>query len=540
MSLPGTSRTPAGLDSSFSGLQALLTAMPAPVWLGLGRLEAPVGATTPLLLVLPEAPDSDTVDRLRQHLLGGGRAVVAVTPTSAEWLPVGSLVQAGRDVLAGPDRDDPLVLDPHLRGHGRDTDELHLDGLVLEADDLVALHTGTGTPLVIAEAEPVMVSVPVGEGTLIVLGSVGALSNRWIAAADNASLVHRALFGRSAPDGDPTTSPNRVVRRHRPRSRRGHAGIRAIDNAGDDALLALLPPRSMAVGSPGFVGAAAKAGRLLSAPVHDALCELVDEGAPAGAMLVRGMPVGAVPPTPLSPTAVTDKDHVSEFVLLTVARRLGQPVGYAPEHGGDIVQNLLPTPDDASRQVSTSSDVELEFHTETAFHRHKPRYLLLLCLRGDPRAETLLCSIPQVADQLPLGVRQVLREPRFRTGVDESFGPALGRDGERTLGHLVPVLGGSPERPTSTFDADLMVGADDEAQDALECLRQAIRRDHIGVTLRAGDLLVIDNAVAVHGRSSFPARFDGTDRWIQRTFVVSDLAPSAEERRGRIITTRFA
>ena len=102
------------------------------------------------------------------------------------------------------------------------------------------------------------------------------------------------------------------------------------------------------------------------------------------------------------------------------------------------------------------------------------------------------------------------------------------------------MLGGSTERPTSTFDADLMVGVDDEARDALECLRQAIRRDHIGVTLRSGDLLVIDNAVAVHGRSSFPARFDGTDRWIQRTFVVADLAASAEERRGRIITTRFA
>jgi alpha-ketoglutarate-dependent taurine dioxygenase len=536
---PAAGRSP-GLDPAYSGLQALLAAMPSPVWLGLGGLEAPVPTTMPLLLVLPSAPDADTVDRLRQHLLGGGRAVVAVTPTSAEWLPVGARVQAEREVLAAPDADDPLVLDPHLRGHGHDSDGLRLDGLVLEADDLVALRTTTGTPLVVAEAEPVMVSVRVGDGTLVVLGSVGALSNRWIAAADNAALVHRALFGRSAPSDDLTTNATRVVRRHRPRSRRGHAGIRTVDNGGDEALLALLPPRSVPVSSTGFVSAAAKAGRLLTEQVHDALCELVDDGAPAGAMLVRGLPVGDVPPTPLSPLSATDKDHVSEFVLLTLARRLGQPVGYAPEHGGDIVQNLLPTPDDASRQVSTSSDAELEFHTETAFHRHKPRYLLLLCLRGDPRAETLLCSIPQVADQLPLGVRQVLREPRFRTGVDESFGPAHTRDGERTLGHLVPVLSGPVDRPTSTFDADLMVGIDDEAQDALECLRQAIRRDHIGVTLRAGDLLVIDNAVAVHGRSSFPARFDGTDRWIQRTFVVTDLAASADERRGRIITTRFA
>jgi L-asparagine oxygenase len=59
------------------------------------------------------------------------------------------------------------------------------------------------------------------------------------------------------------------------------------------------------------------------------------------------------------------------------------------------------------------------------------------------------------------------------------------------------------------------------------------------VALEAGDLLVVDNAVSVHGRSPFPARYDGTDRWLQRTFVVADLAASATERSGRVITTRF-
>ena len=58
--------------------------------------------------------------------------------------------------------------------------------------------------------------------------------------------------------------------------------------------------------------------------------------------------------------------------------------------------------------------------------------------------------------------------------------------------------------------------------------------------LEAGDLLVVDNSVAVHGRTPFTARFDGTDRWLQRTFVVADLAASAGERDGRVIATRFA
>ena len=59
------------------------------------------------------------------------------------------------------------------------------------------------------------------------------------------------------------------------------------------------------------------------------------------------------------------------------------------------------------------------------------------------------------------------------------------------------------------------------------------------IVLEPGDLLVVDNDRVVHGRTSFAARFDGTDRWLQRAFVVADLAPSAAERTGRIITTRF-
>ena len=50
--------------------------------------------------------------------------------------------------------------------------------------------------------------------------------------------------------------------------------------------------------------------------------------------------------------------------------------------------------------------------------------------------------------------------------------------------------------------------------------------------LEAGDLLVVDNRRAVHGRSEFRARFDGTDRWLQRTFVVDDLA--ADRRPARV------
>src|SRR4051794_37852483 len=294
-------------------------------------------------------------------------------------------------------------------------------------------------------------------------------------------------------------------------------------------------PDEVDPGSERFLAAAAAAGVTLPDGVRDALAGLV-EGAPqAGALLLRGLQIGALLPTPALPGRTVDKDRTSELALLAVARRLGEPVGFEPEHGGDLVQNIVPTRAAAARQTSTSSRVELMFHTEAAFHPHRPRFLLLLCLRGDPAASTTLASIHEVLPQLPADVVEVLFEPRFRTAVDESY--LHGR--RNVLGAPMAVLTGGRARPSMVFDADLMVGVDAAADAALVVLAEAVATHHTGVVLEPGDLLVIDNEAAVHGRSSFTPRFDGTDRWLQRTFVVADLAPSDHDRHGRVITTRF-
>ena len=283
------------------------------------------------------------------------------------------------------------------------------------------------------------------------------------------------------------------------------------------------------------IRAAASGAPDLPAGVRDALAEMIDHAPSAGAVLLSGIPFGALPPTPPSPTAPVDKTLASEFALMTVATALGEPVGYAPEHGGDLVQNIVPTRTAADRQVSTSSKVALMFHTEAAFHPHRPRFLLLACLRGDEQAFTVLSSIHQVLPHLDPATVEVLRQPRFRTAVDESY--LHGRANQ--LGPRMAVLSGDPQRPTMIFDEDLMIGTDEEAESALRALGAATEACQIGISLAAGDLLIVDNHAAVHGRSPYEPRFDGTDRWLQRTFVVDDLAPSAADRRGRVIATQF-
>ncbi len=296
------------------------------------------------------------------------------------------------------------------------------------------------------------------------------------------------------------------------------------------------------VDSPRFLRRAGHAARLLPAIVHDALVDFADEGHQSGALLLRGLPIGELPPTPDRPTAPTAKDMWTEFLLLTVARRMGQPIGYLPEHGGDVVQNIVPTRNNLARQTSTSSKVDLLFHTETAFHPHRPRYLLLLCLRGDSRAKTTLASIRDALPMLSEQTVAILRQPRFRTATDESFRSISVHTNEGTPrpGAPIAALTGTDDSPTLIYDADLMTGIDPDADAALSELTAALQQVHDGIVLEPGDLLVVDNYTAVHGRTSFEPRFDGTDRWLQRSFVVSDLAPSAHERLGRIITTTFS
>lgn len=366
------------------------------------------------------------------------------------------------------------------------------------------------------------------EGRHVRVAGAGFLGDGLIAADDNTYLVVFALTGVF----DETLV--RHVHSHRV-GIRPHRTPPVVDSVSSAWDVAEVPLPGSDLSGEAFSRAVRRNMRRLPEAVFEALLEFADEGNDAGALLLRGLPVGALPPTPTTPGSSFAKDLRSEMALLTVGRLLGQPVGYQPENNGSVVQNIAPTREGADRQVSTSSAVNLAWHTEAAFHPHRPRFLLLLCLRGDPTAHTTLCSIREIVEALPLRTRAILASRRFRTRADESYV----RASARPLGRLTAVLGGDPLRPNLVFDADLMTGQDEEAQQALRELGETMERTHTSVVLAPGDLLVVDNTVAVHGRSPFKPRFDGTDRWLQRTFVVSDLSASAGERSGRVIRTRF-
>ncbi len=452
------------------------------------------------VVVLHHVPEPDLVDQLRSS------SAIVCTSVPEVLQALGVTV---RPLPAHPSHD-PLVADPVYTVVADDM-QFPLTGAVgIDCDEVWATADG----------------VPVAGR----VAGLGVLAGRWedAIADDNGALFWaRTVLGKSDPQVEQTlhtllTTPGPHI---------DHPAVEVIDGSNWHSPAAPDVP----INSGDFLRAVAHAGRTLPGPIYDALVDFVDDGPAAGALLLKNMPLGDLPPTPEDPLLADKRDQVSEFSLLTVGRVLGRPVGYLPEHGGDVVQNISPTRRNADRQVSTSSKSMLEFHTEAAFHPHRPRYLLLLCLRGDPSAATTLCSIAAVLDTLSPRSRAVLFQSRFTTGIDESY--AGGRSSARSVQR--PVLYGDPEAPKMWLDADLMQGVDPIAQEALDELARLVRENATGVTLEAGDLLVVDNDLAVHGRTPFTPRFDGTDRWLQRTFVVADHTAADGSRNGRVITTRF-
>lgn len=87
-----------------------------------------------------------------------------------------------------------------------------------------------------------------------------------------------------------------------------------------------------------------------------------------------------------------------------------------------------------------------------------------------------------------------------------------------------------------------MIGSDQDSQNAIDYLRKLSQDFYTSFTLQPGDLLIIDNQKAMHSRTKFKARFDGTDRWLQRLLVAKSLSRALHDFgiRDRVIDLRFA
>jgi L-asparagine oxygenase len=165
-------------------------------------------------------------------------------------------------------------------------------------------------------------------------------------------------------------------------------------------------------------------------------------------------------------------------------------------------------------------------------HAASPDFVLLLGLRcpTDRLATTSLVDFAAVCERVDTADLAALREPWYQLMAPYSF--TRDGDGGRPWSAPVALLSGPAENPSMAFDTACGVRALSPAGErALAALKRACEEPdaRTDVSLRAGDLLVINNSRCAHSRSSFPALFDGRDRWLQRVYVRRGIWPLAVE-----------
>jgi L-asparagine oxygenase len=265
----------------------------------------------------------------------------------------------------------------------------------------------------------------------------------------------------------------------------------------------------------------------------------------SAALVLRGFPVtGArIGPTPTSwaqddPTCTLRE----ELYILLVASTLGDVFGWSTLQDGHLVHNVVPIPGHESEQSGHGQEL-LAWHTEDGFHPHRCDYLALLALRNVDHVPTTVAAVDTV--ELSARDREVLQERRFLIRPDKEHlrraEELATTEGERHRIHEMEtrpdpcaVLFGSADAHYLRIDPVFMdpVPGDDEAKRALEALTQGLEENLQEVALEPGELLLVDNYKAVHGRSAFRARLDGTDRWLKKVVVTRDLRKSRALREG--------
>lgn len=240
---------------------------------------------------------------------------------------------------------------------------------------------------------------------------------------------------------------------------------------------------------------------------------------PDGMVVLRGLPMDAdsMGPTPghwsnVSPALAAG----STAQLLLLALAAGRPIGWQGQQDGRLVHDILPTRGHELMQTGASSAVALSPHTEDAFHPARADLLMLGCVRNPDAVATSAASIRHV--QLADADRALLARRVLPILPDDAYDQAQRFDGAAPP--PVATLWAGESGPCLRYDpAYTPLLEDAEYAGAYQRLAAELDRVSVAVRLEPGDVLVIDNDVVVHGREPFPARYDGTDRWLRRASV---------------------
>lgn len=208
-----------------------------------------------------------------------------------------------------------------------------------------------------------------------------------------------------------------------------------------------------------------------------------------------------------------------------------QAISYGSENEGELFVNLVVIPGDGS--TSEKSKSPMRGHTDAASFPPRghvdtgrpsiapsPDFVCLVGLRNPENVPTTVMPLSTILKRLSTQHVDELKIPQFDIQAQETFV----RGTKRTLGesHIAQDV-------ALLYDIDDQIGVrfshkrvstdeSDAAEEALTAFKAACPECGEDVIIRPGDLFLVSNRFALHGRAEVGDDVGGKTRWLLRTY----------------------
>ena len=251
----------------------------------------------------------------------------------------------------------------------------------------------------------------------------------------------------------------------------------------------------------------------------------------------RWVPIPCVASTVLARLAVILINRISGF----------ETVSYASENDGALFVNLVTL--EGRGALAEKSKGPMQGHTDAASfpfrgeldplnHRiaPSPDVVHLVGLRNLAEVPTNVISLQCALDQLDGDEKQYLEGPNLVFHSQRSFRKGT----ERALGEEHVLDGGSVlwDGPDGSWvryshsNSSLVDPTDAAGQKTKDKFEAACRHCMTQVVLAPGDILIVNNRKALHGRSPVGDEIGGSSRWLIRGYGLDTASLPAEQRNG--------
>lgn len=244
----------------------------------------------------------------------------------------------------------------------------------------------------------------------------------------------------------------------------------------------------------------------------------------------------SIPDTPLDFRPVPDCEGTllaRATAILCLSALGADAVSYGSENGGDLFVNLVVIPGEG--RVSEKSQGKMNGHTDGVSFPIRglrnpedpriapsPDFVCLSALRNPNAVPTTVIPLDAILSQLDPQHIKELQKPQyilqsqltFRDGMEKILGDQLLVDDAQLLFRMTSGFWIRFSH-SSTQPAD---EGESPAKQAMQALAQACLKCYVPVALAPGDIAIVNNRIALHGRTKVGEEHGGQSRWMLRTY----------------------